>query len=196
MTHLSPSVFRNFTFSDQKVCYLNKSAPTNRSVEKLIIKRTERSIEDPVAKYFLHFHHEDKNLTDEFQALGLPAGLARSSQFSEHCANQLDRYLQGNSFDPLAVCCAVRRRVEAIAYERLGADFREEFLLTHKTASKLDFAKSKGAAIPEVFFLLGVIYNEAMHLRENQDNFSALGSKLSNLTIKHMIETLPEAAAQ
>ncbi|WP_240998444.1 hypothetical protein [Pseudomonas viridiflava] len=196
MTHLSPSVFRNFTFSDQKVCYLSKSTPTNRSVEKLIIKRFENSIKDQLSKYFLHFHCNDEDLTNEFQTLGMPVGLASSSQFADHCANQLDRYLQGQSFDPLAVCCSVRRRVEALAYEQLNPDHCEEFLLIHKTASKLDFAKSNGAIIPEVFFLLGVIYNEAMHLRDNEDNFSALGSKLSNLTIKHMIATLPGAAGR
>jgi hypothetical protein len=196
MTHLSPSVFRNFTFSDQKVCYLSKCTPTSRSVENLIIKRTDKSIEDSVSKYFLHFHHEEKDLTNEFKTLGLPVGLASSSQFSEHCNGQLERYIQGKSFDPLAVCCSVRRVVEGIAYQRIDTDSREEFLLTHKTSSKLDFAQSKGAKIPEVFFLLGVIYNEAMHLREHQDNFSALGSKLSNLTIKHMIETLPKFVAE
>jgi hypothetical protein len=195
MTHLNPGLFRNFTFSDQKVCYLNKCAAADRGVEKIIIKRCDKSIEDPVAKFFLHFHHEDRDLSNEFKLLGLPEALAKSSQFAEHCRKQLERYIQDNSFDPLAVCSAVRRRVEALGYELIDPAFREEFLSTHKTVAKLEFAQSKGAIIPEVYFLLAVIYNDAMHLRDNQDNFSALGSKLGNLTIKHMIETLPAAAA-
>ncbi len=195
MTHLNPGFFRNFTFSDQKVCYLNKSAVIDRGVERLIIKRGDKSIEDPVAKFFLHFHHEDMDLSNEFKVLGLPDALSKSSQFANHCGLQLERYIQGKNFDPLAVCSAVRRRVEALGYELIDPEFREEFLLTHKTVAKLEFVQSKGVAIPEIYFLLAVIYNDAMHLRDNQDNFSALGSKLGNLTIKHMIATLPVAAA-
>ena len=187
MTHLNPGFFRNFTFSEQKVCYLSKSAPTDRGVEKVIIKRTEESIKDPVSKYFLHFHHEDKDLSAEFHALALPPTLAKSSLFAEHCRKHLEQYLEGKSYDPLAVCCAVRRRIEEKAHDMLVPADQAVFLSTNKTTPKLEFVRSKGGNVPEVYFLLGVIYNEALHLRENQDNFSALGSKLGNLTIKHMI---------
>ncbi|MGF6508512.1 hypothetical protein [Paraburkholderia sp. 32] len=190
MTHLNPGVFRNFTFSDQKVCYLNKSSATDRGVEKIIIKRVEKSIEEPVSKYFLHFHPEDKDLSAEFQALGLPAALAKSSRFAEHCKKHLEQYLEGKTYDPLAVCCDVRRRIEERAYDMLNAGDQIQFLSTHKTTPKLEFMQSKGIDVPEVYFLLGVVYNDALHLRENQDNFSALGSKLENLTIKHMISGL------
>lgn len=40
-------------------------------------------------------------------------------------------------------------------------------------ALKLEFARSKGEEVPEVYFLLGVVYNDALHLKESQDNFSA-----------------------
>lgn len=190
MTHLNPGFFRNFTFSEQKVCYLSKSSATDRGVEKVIIKRTEKSIDNPISKHFLHFHHEQKDLSTEFQALGLPAALANSSLFAEHCEKHLKQYLEGKNYDPLAVCCAVRRRIEERTYDALTPTDQVEFLSTHKTTAKLELAQSKGATVPEVYFLLGVIYNDALHLRENQDNFSALGSKLGNLTIKHMINGL------
>lgn len=190
MTHLNPGFFRNFTFSDQKVCYLNKISVTDKSVEKIILKRDDETISDAVSKYFLHFHPENMDLSNKFQALGLPAALAKASQFSEHCATHLRRYLGGKSFDPLAVCSGVRRQVEELSYGLIAQEFREEFLSTHKTVSKLQFVQSKGANVPEVYFLLAVIYNDAMHVRANQDNFSGLGSKLANLTIKHMISTL------
>jgi hypothetical protein len=190
MTHLNPGVFRNFTFSDQKVCYLNKSSATDRSVEKIIIKRVDPSIEEPISKQFLHYHPEDKDLSAEFQALGLPAALAESSLFAKHCKKHLELYLEGKTYDPLAVCCGVRRRIEERAYGMLSVQDRLQFLVTHKTTSKLEFVQSKAIDVLEVYFLLGVVYNDALHLRENQDNYSALGSKLENLTIKHMISIL------
>ena len=190
MTHLNPGLFRNFTFSDQKVCYLSKFLSTDKSIEKIILKRSEKSIEDPISKHFLHFHNEDKDLSVEFQMLELPVILGQSSLFVEHCKKHLKQYLESKSFDPLAVCCAVRRRIEERVYNTLTPTDQVEFLSTYKTTAKLEFAQSKGANIPEVYFLLGVIYNDALHLRTNQDNFSALDSKLGNLTIKHMINGL------
>jgi len=190
MTHLNPGFFRNFTFSNRKVCYLNKISVIDKEVEKIIINRSKSSIADPISKYFLHFHNEDKDLTTEFQTLGLPTSLGKASLFTEHCKKHLNKYLGGESFDPLAVCCAVRRQIESSAYEMLTPTHQTEFLSTHKTVDKLEFAKSKGLNIPEKYFLLGVIYNDALHLKENQDNFSPLGSKLGNLTIKHMIKSL------
>lgn len=190
MTHLHPGFFRNFTFSDQKVCYLNKISVADRTVESIISKRDDPSISDAISKHFLHFHSDDMDLSDKFQALGLSAGLATAFKFSRHCTNQLQRYIDGKNFDPLAVCCGVRRRVEELSFNLIREEFREEFLSKHKTVNKLQFAKSTGVAVPELFFLLAVIYNDALHVRTNQDNFSGLGVKLANLTIKHMISTL------
>ncbi len=192
MTHLNPGFFRNFTFSDQKVCYLNKIAVADKTLESIISKRDDPAISDAISKHFLHFHSDDMDLSNEFQALGLPAGLATASQFSVHCANHLQRYVEGKSFDPLAVCSGVRRQVEQLSFDLIAEKFQGEFLSTHKTINKLQFAQSTGITVPEVHFLLAVIYNDAMHVRPNQDNFSGLGAKLANLTIKHMISTLIE----
>lgn len=190
MTHLNPGFFRNFTFSDQKVCYLNKIAVSNKAVENIISKRDDPAISDAISKHFLHFHSEDVDLSNEFQALGLPADLAKASQFSVHCASQMQRYVEGKGFDPLAVCSGVRRKVEQLTFDSLAEESREEFLSVHKTVNKLQFAEAAGTTVPEVYYLLAVIYNDAMHIRPNQDNFSGLGTKLANLTIKHMISTL------
>lgn len=195
MTHLNPGFFRNFTFSDQKVCYLNKIAAADKAVESIISKRDDHTISDAISKHFLHFHSDDIDLSNEFQALGLPAGLATAFQFSVHCTNQLQRYVEGKSFDPLAVCSGVRRQVEQLSFELIEKEFQDEFLSTHKTVNKLKFVQSTGVTVPEVYFLLAVIYNDAMHVRPNQDNFSGLGAKLANLTIKHMISTLIEPEA-
>ncbi|EJI1712888.1 hypothetical protein NC882_002792, partial [Escherichia coli] len=190
MTHLNPGFFRNFTFSDQKVCYLNKISVSDKAVESIISKRDDPSISDAISKHFLHFHSDDMDLSNEFKNLGLPADLATASQFSVHCASHVQRYVEGKGFDPLAVCSGVRRKVEQLIFASLAEESREEFLSTHKTVNKLQFAESVGTTVPEVYFLLAVIYNDAMHVRPNQDNFSGLGTKLSNLTIKHMISTM------
>ncbi|BBG84152.1 hypothetical protein AHGSH82_012970 [Aeromonas hydrophila] len=190
MTHLNPGFFKNFTFSDQKVCYLNKIAVTDKAVVNIISKRDDPTISDAISKYFLHFHSDDIDLSNEFQSLGLPAELATAFKFSVHCNNQLQRYVESKSFDPLAVCSGVRRQIERLSFKLIEKEYQNEFLSTKKTVNKLQFAQSTGVTVPEVYFLLAVIYNDAMHVRSNQDNFSGLGAKLANLTIKHMISTL------
>jgi hypothetical protein len=43
---------------------------------------------------------------------------------------------------------------------------------------------------PESYYLLGIIYNEGMHWRDNKDNISPIASKLENLVIKNMIKEI------
>jgi hypothetical protein len=58
------------------------------------------------------------------------------------------------------------------------------------TRKKLVYAESVGVTVPEYYYLLGVIYNDGMHWRENRDNISPIAAKLENLTIRHMIRQL------
>jgi hypothetical protein len=79
-------------------------------------------------------------------------------------------------------------KVEEITYNKLtGAAAQTDFLNTHKTRNKLEKAEELGAISPESHYLLGIIYNEGMHWRENFDNVSPIASKLENLTIKKLI---------
>ena len=192
MTHLNPKYFKNFSFSDQKVQYLNRTVASDKAVENIIIKRTDPLIVDSVAKHFLHFHPDEKDLSEEFQHLELSSKISTAMAFNAHVINQLDRYLNDQNYDPVAVCCAVRLQIEKRVYTELSPEHELRFLATNKTVDKLAFAAENGVTVPEVFYLLGLIYNEAMHLRANQDNVSPLASKLANLTIKHMVIGLRE----
>lgn len=188
MTHLNPVYFKNFCLKDQHIFYLDKHGTSaDRSVEKIIVNREHPSIKNDVSKYFLHYHPNAVDLNPEFHALGLLPALATAKQFEEHVFEELRKYLGGHKYDPVSVCCAVRLMIEKWSYDALNSAFHAEYLSTWKTPAKLEFVEQKGIDAPEVFYLLGVIYNEAMHLRDNRDNFSPLSSKLSNLTIKHMI---------
>lgn len=190
LTHLNPKYFKNFSFSNQKVRYLNRTATTDKAVENIIIKRTDPSIKDAVAKHFLHFHPDEKDLSEAFQQLGLSLTISTAIAFYAHVISQLNRYLNDQNYDPIAVCCAVRLQIEKHVYQGLSPEHKLQFLATHKTVDKLDFATANGVTVPEVYYLLGLIYNEAMHLWANEDNVSPLASKLANLTIKHMTMSL------
>ncbi len=193
LTHLNPYYFKNFAFSKQKIYYLDKREITpNAAMVKLLRNREHETIKDDVSKYLLHYHSGQINKRAEFQALNLRETWGEGNRFEGFINDEVQKYLQdGEGFDPLSVCCAVRRKVEQQAYTQLNdADDQQGFLDTHKTRAKLSYAEGIGAVIPEYFYLLGVIYNDGMHWREGQDNISPIAAKLENNTIRKLISEI------
>lgn len=189
LTHLNPNYFKNFAFSNQKVYYLDKSTiQVSTSMIRLLRNRKNATIETEVDKYLLHFDPGTINKRAEFRALGIPELWGEGNNFVQYLNNEVNNYLTNQPYDPFAVCGALRVRIEQIAYNKLQSDeARNAFLTTHKTRSKLEKAEEMGIVSPESHYLLGIIYNEGMHWKENQDNVSPIASKLENLTIKKLI---------
>ena len=99
---------------------------------------------------------------------------------------------KGSFADVFAICLRNKNKeIEEIAYNKLqNHDAQNAFLTTHKTRSKLENAEGMGIVSPESHYLLGIIYNEGMHWKDNQDNVSPIASKLENLTIKKLIKDI------
>lgn len=191
MTHLNPYYFNNFSFSDQKIYYLNKSTPhINRDTEKLIFERENPAIKSDIDSYFLHHNPNDTDISSTFASIGLNVTYGKSANFKAFINGEVAKYLQGRStFDPISVCLAVRLKVEEKAYLSLVSSAEQTaFLATHKTINKLNFAKDKGSDIPEIFYLLGVVYNEMAHIRPNIDYGTPIKSKLSNRIVMNMVK--------
>lgn len=51
-------------------------------------------------------------------------------------------------------------------------------------------ANSLGINVPELYYLLGIIYNDGLHWHDDQDKTTPLMSKLQNLVIKQMISEI------
>lgn len=190
LTHLDPSYFRNFTFSKQKVFYLEKrDAAINPHLKKLLINREKPEIESGVSKYHLHYEPQPINMRPEFESLGLKPTWGDSSIFEQYVFSEFDKYINDEpAYDPFAVCCALRKKIEKYAYDKLVDEgFKAEFLTTHKTPNKLKFSESKGVTIPETFYLLGIIYNDGMHWKNNE---AAISGKLENMILKKMIREI------
>ena len=194
LTHLDPSNFEIFAFKGLKIYYLNKQqAQTSIHFEKLLRARKEDSIEEEVSKYLLHYHTEKINKRDDFRSLGLKETWGEGNNFKNYINEEVEKYLKDEDYDPFAVCCAVRVKIEENVYNRLNKEEDKVlFLGTHKTREKLDFAESKGVSSPEIYYLLGIIYNEGMHWKNNYDNVTPIVTKLTNLTIKQMIKEVFE----
>ncbi|MBK8657121.1 MAG: hypothetical protein IPN20_25195 [Haliscomenobacter sp.] len=194
LTHLNPYYFNNFAFSKQKVYYLDKStAQVNQHIQRLLRNRNDSTIENDVSKFLLHFHPNQINKRAEFSALGLPETWGEADNFLQFINSEIDKYINGQPYDPFAVCGALRIKIEETAYNKLGGQqAKEAFLNTNTTRKKLEKAEEMGIVSPESHYLLGIIYNEGMHWRDNQDNVSPIAAKLENLTIKKLITDIYE----
>ncbi|MCF8053723.1 MAG: ATP-binding protein [Deltaproteobacteria bacterium] len=191
LTHLDPAYFRHFCFNRHKlqVRYLNKDAAATQSAcLSLVRKRDDPSIEAAVSAHHFHFNPAEQDLQAEFGALALNVAWGKSHEFYVYVKGEAEKYLRIQQYDAIAVLLAVRICIETLAYNKLPADAKQGFIDTHKTASKLDYCEEHGVAIPETYYLLGLIYNDDLHWREGRDYDTPLRAKLENLTIRNMMK--------
>lgn len=198
LTHLNPNYFKNFAFSKQKVYYLEKSnMQVNQHLSKLLRLRSDRNADDnlknDISKHLVHYEPTHINRRNEFRNLNIPELWGEVDNFYQFLFDEVDNYVNNRVFCPFAVCGGVRIKIEELAYNKLQGDANKlEFLETKKTRPKLEKADDMGVVSPESHYLLGVIYNEGMHWKNNQDNVSPIASKLENETIKKLIKDVFE----
>ena len=196
MTHLSPAFYNNYTFSPKRmnITYLQKDyIQPNANVKKLLSKRGEKTIEDDVAKFLLHYHEGEINQRENFKQLRLAETWGEGTIFLEHLINEMNKYLRKDAdYDPYSVCIALRIKIEKIVYEKLPTeDQKKEFIQTHKTKAKLEFAENILGELPDIYFILGVIYNDAGHLKD-ENSEKPVVYRLNNLIIQNMISEIFE----
>jgi len=195
MTHLDPLFFNHFCFNRHKikVVYL-KDVPyqSNPNLIKLIKKREDLSIQQNVDKHLFHFEPTSINISAEFDELGLPTSWGDSVRFHQFIDSEVKKYLNDETnYDPLAICFGVRVRIEKLIHQQITDPAKQIlFLAEHGTKKKLDYCETIGHSVPEIYYLLGIIYNDRLHWREGIDNVRPVAIKLENLTIKNLIRKI------
>ena len=196
MTHLSPDYFNNYTFSSKRmnIIYLQKDyIQPNAKVKKLLSKRKEDTIADDVSKFLLHYNEGEINQRENFKRLKLAETWGEGTTFLKHLINEMNKYLRKDAdYDPYSVCIALRIKIEKIVYERLPTeDEKREFIETRGTKLKLEFAEKILGELPDIYFILGVIYNDAGHLKD-ENSEKPVVYRLNNLIIQNMISEIFE----
>lgn len=195
MTHLDPLFFNHFCFNRHriKVVYL-KEAPfrSNPNILKLIRKREEESIQENVDKHHFHFCPTHINISADFTALGLPDSWGDSQRFHQFIDGEVQKYLNDQTdYDPLVICFGVRVKIESLIYAKISDPAKkQEFIDKHGTKKKLDYCEEIGLDIPEIYYLLGIIYNDRLHWRDGLDIVRPVAIKLENITIKKLIRDI------
>lgn len=203
LTHLNPDYYnQHYSFKDLKVYYLcqlpNPHASDN--MLKLLRKRKELSklagpgAEEDISKYMLHYNN-DYSKDMSANVVGCPAQWADITVFKKYCMDHLKAYLRNEAFDTLAVCVALREMIEFKVFSKLlSKDQQNSFLDKHGTSAKLEYAEEQGVDVPEIYYLLGNIYNDPMHVdyKSNKLITQTLYSRLENNTIRNMIESVKD----
>ncbi len=188
LTHLNPNFFRNYVFKKQKVIYLNNSKfSITPALQKLIDIRDDPLIKNDVSKYLFHYHTDNFDFQKKLTGFkDVRSKWGKKGEFLSFLSIEFDKYKNNQQYDPLAVCAYMRVKIEENAYKMLLSK-KQEFLDEHITGNKLKIAAETGIDIPEPYFLLRIIYDEAMHSRTEKNNTSAIEAKLENVIIKEMI---------
>lgn len=196
MTHLSPEYYHNYTFSKMNVQYLGDSSGISNTPTKALLKargvdETSSILYNDVSKYLLHYHTSTINREADFLAFGLRKKWGSGYGFYEYLIEECNNYFTSQPFDYYAITTAVRVRVEKMVHDSLQtSDDKTIFLDAKGTKKKFAEAINRGVEIPDVFSLLGIIYNDAEHLPQNNDADKIIIYRLNNPMIRHMIHEL------
>jgi hypothetical protein len=209
LTHLDPYYFSTYSFQKFDVVYLNKwKQQKDVNIESLVILRNKvnrktdsgENLYGKISKHFIHFSPDSCSLDveeikeclkNEKRAFNSKLkDLIDSEKFKEICLSSLESYSNNKrDFEPLSVCIGLRIIIEEIVYNSLEENFKEEFLEQNETLKKLKLAKNH-INVSGDFFLLSSIYNETLHIKNEQDNNSRLFLKLNNQFIRKMIKNI------
>lgn len=187
LSHLNPYTFRSYVFSDKKlnIQYLKETLPKATLPMMSFISFRERMNSDgkagDAAKADLYhrlshdlFHYNP--IVVDYSSYLETYRNANEQHLNNQWGNtnilhqilivELNKYLSGDpQYDPYAVALALRLRVEKIMYNLLPTHLKQDFVDTHMTKKKFDYCIQKGIDVPDVFYIVTAIHNEADHLK-------------------------------
>lgn len=198
LTHLDPCYFKAYTINKKQIYYLKKKdvIPNKYQINNLLknrknCKKEKNEVYDIISTSYLHFspHYKTNNqVTDYLKSKNVAEELLEPKLFYKESKNEIEKYIKCQYYDPILVCCGLRIFIEEYAYNSLKLQSEQkEYLKIHRTKEKLSFVQEKYNRMPETFFILAIIYNEAFHLDSQCSQITPISHKLNNKIIKQII---------
>lgn len=197
LSHLGADSFRSYALKVNVCCIKPVVAKPEEAMKAFIryrqgIKGENQAAYDDLSRFYFHYHPDTETqdlIKYHSTKPNLKSGWFKGLNLHDYLLEHLNKYLgNGNDYDPYAVCFALRLACEKKIYEQLDDVQKEKFLETHTTKEKLKWAEEMGIDVPFTYYFLGVIYNDADHLREGEERNCVY--KLDNLIIRHMVKTM------
>jgi hypothetical protein len=201
LTHLNPEVFKHSILGlgkkdIRKIHFLDKASDSSRRVgiAAMVRVRDDADLKPIIGKHFFHYHPQNCDQVARFKAKNLKETWGKSHDFYAYVFDEFTKYRAGaDDADYVAACVAARIAIEKHAFDQIPtADqtrFTDEFVTG--TVDKLDFIEQLGFKVPDSHRLLGLLYNEILHHKEQFDYISAIVSKMKNPAIRGMMSEIP-----
>jgi len=205
LTHLNPDVFKHSILGlgkkdIRKIHLLDKASDSSRRVgiAAMVRVREDAALKPFIGKHFFHYHPQNCDQVALFKTKNLKETWGKSHDFYAYVFAEFEKYRAGaTDADHVASCVAARIAIEKHAFDQLEpADktrFTDEFV--KGTVEKLDFVEQLGIKVPDSHRLLGLLYNDMLHHKEQFDYISAIVSKMKNPAIRGMMSELTVPSA-
>jgi len=150
------------------------------------------SLYNDLSKYFFHY---SPNTIDRSADIPVKANLrktwAKDTYLKEYVLEELNKYVSAATrYDPYAVSLGIRYRIEKVMYDSFANNTeRDEFINTHQTDKKLRYAEEHSALVPDAYYYLSAIHNEADHLKQPNEE-KACVYKLNHPVIQNIVKEL------
>lgn len=160
------------------------------------LKKVDENSYKAISNYYFHYNPKtnEQDLSAVYQQKkGLKESWFKGTNLHFDILPELNKYLKGlEQYDPYAVCFALRYACEKNIYEQLKNDDERNIFLEDKkkTKDKLEWAEGAGYNIPIIYYMLGIIFNEAEHINGyeiEQNKERSCVYKLENGAIRQMI---------
>lgn len=201
LTHLNPDVFKHSILGlgkgdIRKTHLLDKASDSSRRVgiAAMVRVREDAALKPFIGKHFFHYHPQNCDQVALFKTKNLKETWGKSHDFYTYVFGEFAKYLTGAAdTDYVAACVAARIAIEKHAFDQLEPTdktrFTDEFV--KGTVQKLDFVEQLGMKVPDSHRILGLLYNDMLHHKEQFDYISAIVSKMKNPAIRGMMSELP-----
>jgi hypothetical protein len=210
LTHLNPNSFRSYLFSKKRLNYvcLKKTEPVATDAMKAFISFRNNldrndvgqdTLYDNLSCYLFHYNPTAVDLSNSIDTYKkiqhLRTSWGKTQKLHEELIKEVNAYLSENAnYDPYAVAFALRLRVEKCIYDRLPDDKKHQFLSEKTTKSKFEFAERVNVEVPEAYYIVNAIHNEADHLKINETSNEYMEKsvvyKLQNNVIREIIKQI------
>ena len=142
----------------------------------------QKLLYNDLSKYFFHYN---PNTIDRSSDIPIQPNLkktwAKGINLKQYVLEELNKYLGTDvTYDPYAVSLGIRFRLEKLIYNQLDDNERIDFINTHQTDKKLKYAEEHSVLIPDAYYYLSAIHNDADHLKNPNDEKSCVYPQIRN----------------
>ena len=167
-THLDPYVFSNYYFSTKNIHYISCHSQININspiVKLLQLRNSNNGLKNEIETYYIHYHDQEHFPSEQLKSQMGNSFKYSNFEFKALLFDEIQKNYLSESDNNKIV--GIRLKIEELIYNKLCPENRADYISTHTVIKKLKYAKELGIDVPELYYLLQPLYNDALHLEND-----------------------------